>query len=137
MRRVAAGTPLLEVARERVEPDLLPHEEGSVRIGQKTGAAQEVEHRRVRLPGAAFFIKPATTTSPTQREPNRSLAFLCIVSLPRYHFCERAVEPLGAGPPPSPHEWPSNLVALVLASHVETPCHRAGRARAWSVEPYL
>jgi hypothetical protein len=40
VRCISAGAPLLEVARERVEPDLSPREEGSVCVGQKTRVAR-------------------------------------------------------------------------------------------------
>jgi hypothetical protein len=74
--------PLLGVVRDQVELDLSPCEEGDVCVGRKTRAAQEAERRRVRLPGAAIFTRPATTTPPTQREPTRSLAFPCAVPFP-------------------------------------------------------
>jgi hypothetical protein len=38
-----------------------------------------VECRREHLHRAAFFVKPATTTSPTRREPTRSLTLFCVV----------------------------------------------------------
>jgi hypothetical protein len=43
------------------------------------GTEQEVECRREHLHRAAFFVKPATTTSPTRREPTRSLTLFCVV----------------------------------------------------------
>jgi hypothetical protein len=65
VQRVAADVPLLGVVHERVEPDLSPHGEGNVRVGRETGAVREAEHHRVHLPDAAFFVKSATTTSPS------------------------------------------------------------------------
>jgi hypothetical protein len=120
VRRVAAGVPLLEAVHERVEPDLSPRREGNVRVGRETIAALEAEHRRVRLPGFAFFVKTATTTSPTQREPTRSLAFLCVVpfsSLPCLWACLRAAERRCAtatpmsGRRPAPSLWCRHTVA--------------------------
>jgi hypothetical protein len=72
--------PLLGAVRDQVEPDLSPCEEGDVRVGRKTRAAQEAERRRVRLPGATIFARPTMTTPPTQREPTRNLAFPCTIS---------------------------------------------------------
>jgi hypothetical protein len=128
-RRVATNAPLLGADREQVEPDLSLREEEDVRVGRKTGAAQEVERRRVRLPGAAIFVRPVTTTPPTQREPTRSLAFPCTIPFPWFHVYERVVEPLGTGSSSSPHGWPPNRAALVPTSHAATPCRRAGHAR--------
>jgi hypothetical protein len=81
VRRAAADVPLLGTVRERVEPDLSPRGEGSIHVERKAGAVQEAGRRRERLPGAATFIKPAMTTSPSEREPTRSFAFACVVSV--------------------------------------------------------
>jgi hypothetical protein len=75
-RRVAADSPLLGAIRDQVEPDLSPREEEDVHVGRETGAAQEAERHRVRLPRTAIFVRTATTTPPTQREPTRSLSLL-------------------------------------------------------------
>jgi hypothetical protein len=80
VRRAAADVPLLGAVRERVEPDLLPRGEGSVCVEWEAGALKEAGRRRERLPGATTFVKPATTTSLTQRDLTRSLAFPCAVS---------------------------------------------------------
>jgi hypothetical protein len=96
---IAADAPLLGVGREQVEPDLSPREECNVRVEREAGAAQEAERRCVRLPGAATFVRPVMTTSSTQREPNRNLAFLCVVPLPCFHACGRAFKPPGTGAP--------------------------------------
>jgi hypothetical protein len=50
-------------------------EEGAVRVRGEAGAELEAgrrcEHRRC----AAFFVKPATTTSPTRREPTLRIVY--------------------------------------------------------------
>jgi hypothetical protein len=103
-----------------VEPDQSPCEEGKVCVGRETGAAQGVEHRRVRLPDTAIFVKPVTTTSPTQCEPTRSLAFLCAIPfslLPCLWACLRAAECQCAastpvsGRRPAPSLWRCHTVA--------------------------
>jgi hypothetical protein len=50
-----------------VEPDLPPHEEGDIRVGRKTGAAQEAERRRVRRPGTAIFTRPPILSAAPMR----------------------------------------------------------------------
>jgi hypothetical protein len=121
VRRVAVGVPLLEVARERVEPDLSSCEEGSVCIGRETGAMREAEHRRARLPGAVFFVKPATTTSPTHREPNRSLAFFAPFPYP----VSLLVGVPSSRPAPvrrcHPHERSTTRAFFVAPSHRSHP----------------
>jgi hypothetical protein len=102
VHRVAADVPLLGVVCEQVQPDFSPRGEGNIRVGRETGAARETEHHRVRLPGTVFFVKPATTTSLTHHEPNRSLSFFCVVPLPCFLAYGRAFEPPGAGAPPPP-----------------------------------
>jgi hypothetical protein len=82
VRRVAADVPLLWAILERVEPDLSQRGEGSVRLKREAGAVQEAGHRHARLPDAVTFVRPATTPSPTQREPNCILAFSCAISFP-------------------------------------------------------
>jgi hypothetical protein len=75
-------TPLLGAIRDQVEPDLSLREEEDVRVGRETGAVQKAERRRVRIPRAAIFIRPVTTTPPTQREPTHSLSLLLHRSFP-------------------------------------------------------
>jgi hypothetical protein len=80
-RRDAAGAPRPEAAR--VDGERLyrsPRRRGA-------GAEQGVERRRERLHRAAFFVKPATTPSPTQREMNHSLALTCVVPFPWSCLC--------------------------------------------------
>jgi hypothetical protein len=57
-------------------------EEGVVRVGGEAGAEQEEGHHREHRRRARFFVKPATTTSLTRREPTRSLVLSCAVSPP-------------------------------------------------------
>jgi hypothetical protein len=127
VHHVAAGVPLLEAVRERVEPDLSPRGEGNVRVGQETGAAREAEHHHVHLPGVAFFVKPVTTTSLTQREPTHSLAFLCVVpfsSLPCPWACLRVAERRCATATPMSGPRPAH--SLSRCHTVATPGCRAG-----------
>jgi hypothetical protein len=120
VRHVATDVPLLGAVRERVEPDLSPRGEGNVHVEREAGAAQEVEHRRVCLPGAAIFVKPATTTSPTQRE-HRGLSFSCIIPIPGLHACGCAFEPLSVGVPPFPQERTTTRTTLVAPPHLSHP----------------
>jgi hypothetical protein len=91
-------TSLLGAIRDQVEPDLSPREEEEVHVGRETGASQKAERRHVRIHRAAIFIRLATTTPPTQREPTHSLSLLLHRSFPCFQACERAVELLCAGP---------------------------------------
>jgi hypothetical protein len=136
VRRVAADAPLLGAGREQVEPDLSPREEGNVRVEREAGAAQEAERRRVRLPGAATFVRPVTTTLPTQREPNRNVAFLCAVPLPCFHACGCAFvspSPMG-GRRPTPSLWRRHTVAT-SGRRAGCPCERVLVLRPVHVEP--
>jgi hypothetical protein len=74
--RDAAGAPRPDAARVHGGRSYCtPHQRGA-------GTEQGVERHCERLHRAAFFVEPATTTSPTQREMNHSLALSCIVPLP-------------------------------------------------------
>jgi hypothetical protein len=74
VHRVAAGVLLLK-GRSRPQGSRTNRRVGA-------GAEQGEEHHREHLHLAAFLDSPATTTSPTQREMNLSLALSRVVSIP-------------------------------------------------------
>jgi hypothetical protein len=86
------------------------------------GTEQEAGRRREHLRRAAFFVKPAMITSPTQREPTRSPAFF-LAPYPSFESLPMSASSSRCAPVPStfPHEQPPNRAFPVVAWHPGDP----------------